>query len=648
MRSAALLTILLFAACEAPVEDVVDPIDVSVDPGCVWALSTHCAMPWPDSRWLETDPDTATGYRLVYESSAMPSNIDGIHLDPTEYARLDGFSPGAQILTVFPRPVDVENVAWVDEYDESLATDSPTVLVNLNTGERVPHFVETDVRWHDGTDEGRTDIPVLLYIRPAVRLDESGWYGVALRDIQLEDGSDAPVDPVFAALRDGVITSSSVVEAARPRFDAMFDALAEAGVDRDGLVQAWDWHTASGDVIRSDLLTMRDDALTRLTDETMQCTVDSVVEPEEGRVARRVEGTFRVPLYMDSESTGGRLVRDADGRPQFDGWTDVPFTVSIPRSLVADDAEPGRLMQFGHGLMGQGGEEIRSSFNTRFADEYGVVWVATDWQGMTRADLLTVARALAELTGFASVADRLLQGMIGQVALTRSFLGPCRDLDEFQVHGVPVYGPDEAYFIGISQGGILGGTFLTISPDIDQGALIVGSTNFPYTMTRSLNWRDYELIQKAWYDSRIERELGVSIIGSLWDRAEPNAWLPHLTAGDLPNTTPKRVLYQLARHDIQVQNLMSEVAVRDLGIPQLLPTDRPIWQVPAEEGPLDSAVVYYDLQATPPPVTNELPEAVNDVHNQQRGLDAAMAQIDAFLRPNGRVVSTCEGACDPE
>ncbi len=78
----------------------------------------------------------------------------------------------------------------------------------------------------------------------------------------------------------------------------MFDALAEAGVDRDGLVQAWDWHTASGDVIRSDLLTMRDDALTRLTDETMQCTVDSVVEPEEGRVARRVEGTFRVPLYM--------------------------------------------------------------------------------------------------------------------------------------------------------------------------------------------------------------------------------------------------------------------------------------------------------------------------------------------------------------
>lgn len=238
--------------------------------------------------------------------------------------------------------------------------------------------------------------------------------------------------------------------------------------------------------------------------------------------------------------------------------------------------------------------------------------------------------------------------MIGQVALTRSFLGPCRDLPELQVEGVPVYRPDEAYFVGISQGGILGGTFLTISPDIERGALLVGATNFPYTMTRSLNWVEYEMILKAWYTNRIDRELGVSIIGSHWDRSEPNAWLPHLTAGDLPGTPPKKVLYQLARHDLQVQNLMSEVAVRDLGIPQLLPTTRSIWSVAEQEGPLDSAAVYYDMQAEPPPTTNELPEAVNNVHNEQRMLAAAMAQIDAFLRPEGAVVPTCEGACDPE
>ena len=412
MRPLTLLTLLVLAACALPPEEVVapaPPIDVSIDPGCQWSLSTHCSLPWPDDRWLAADEDTATGFRLAYETHALPVNIDGVTVDPSEYARYDGFSPAAQLLTALPQPVDVSNLASIDEYDESLDADSPTVLVNLRTGERVPHFVESDARWHDGADEGRSDIPVLLYVRPAVRLEESGWYAVALRDIRLEDGSDAPTDPVFAALRDGVVTSSAVVEADRPRFEAMFAGLEAAGVPRGGLVQAWDWHTASGDVIRGDLLHMRDDALARLTDDTMRCTVEEVVEPDSGRVARRVHGTFRVPLYMDSESTGGRLVRGEDGQPAFSGWTDVPFTVSIPRSLVADGAEPGRLVQFGHGLMGQGEEEITSGFNTRFADDYGVVWVATDWQGMTRADLLTVARSLAELTRFVSVGDRLLQ-----------------------------------------------------------------------------------------------------------------------------------------------------------------------------------------------------------------------------------------------
>jgi hypothetical protein len=643
-----LAAFLLLCGCPSAPAETPDPIDVSIDPGCSWALSAHCGLPWPDSRWLVDDPSTATGRRLVYEPTVLPANIDGVAFDPSEWERLDGFSPAAHALTAFPRPVDLDGLATIDGYDRSLEADSPTVLIDLETGEHIPHFVENDVRWFDGTDEGRTDIPVIFYLRPAIRLREDGWYGVALRGITLEDGSAAPVEPVFAALRDAVPTASAVVEAARPRYEAMFAAMESAGVPRGDLVQAWDWHTASGDAVRGDLLAMRDDALLRLTDEAIQCTVDRVVEPEDGRVARRVEGTFKAPLYMDADATGSHLVRDASGAPAFQGWADVPFTVSIPRSLAADGAAPGRLVQFGHGLMGQGREEIKSGFNTRFSDDYGVVFVATDWQGMTRADLITVARALADLSGFSAVADRLLQGMVGQVALTRSFLGPCRDLPELQVHGAPAYADDEAYFIGISQGGILGGTFLTISPDITRGALLVGSTNFPATMIRSLNWREYELILKAWYDERIGRELGVSIIGSLWDRAEPNAWLPHLTAGDLTGTPPKQVLYQLGRHDLQVQNVMSEVAVRDLGIPVLSPTPRSIWGVPELPEPLESAAVYFDLHGTPPPETNELPEAVNNVHNDQRNLDVAMAQIDAFLRPDGAVVSTCDGACDPD
>jgi len=41
-------------------------------------------------------------------------------------------------------------------------------------------------------------------------------------------------------------------------------------------------------------------------------------------------------------------------------------------------------------------------------------------------------------------------------------------------------------------------------------------------------------------------------------------------------------------------------------------------------------------------------EKGNLVHDSVRKLDAAIAQIDAFLRPDGKVVHTCSGVCDPE
>jgi hypothetical protein len=197
-----LAAFLLLCGCPSAPAETPDPID----PGCSWALSAHCGLPWPDSRWLVDDPSTATGRRLVYEPTVLPANIDGVAFDPSEWERLDGFSPAAHALTAFPRPVDLDGLATIDGYDRSLEADSPTVLIDLETGEHIPHFVENDVRWFDGTDEGRTDIPVIFYLRPAIRLREDGWYGVALRGITLEDGSAAPVEPVFAALRDAVAT----------------------------------------------------------------------------------------------------------------------------------------------------------------------------------------------------------------------------------------------------------------------------------------------------------------------------------------------------------------------------------------------------------------------------------------------------------
>lgn len=69
--------------------------------------------------------------------------------DPTAWATLDGFSPGAVLVAHFPEGVDLaaSRVPSVDDPEASLAPDSPTLLVEADApgSVRIPHFAENDV-----------------------------------------------------------------------------------------------------------------------------------------------------------------------------------------------------------------------------------------------------------------------------------------------------------------------------------------------------------------------------------------------------------------------------------------------------------------------------------------------------------------------
>ena len=47
--------------------------------------------------WL-TEAAAETGYRVDLHRRSMPENIDGVHFNPREHRRADGFSPGQAIL----------------------------------------------------------------------------------------------------------------------------------------------------------------------------------------------------------------------------------------------------------------------------------------------------------------------------------------------------------------------------------------------------------------------------------------------------------------------------------------------------------------------------------------------------------------------
>src|SRR5260221_7395582 len=129
------LFLVLFAV--AACGDTHLAIDAQCNP---LGFGTHCAVPWPSSAFEVADASTGTGRRLAIASDTLPKNFDARPVDPTLWNLADGFSPAAPMLVAFPGGVSAAGLPAVDNFDASLAADSPTVLLDMTTGERVPHF----------------------------------------------------------------------------------------------------------------------------------------------------------------------------------------------------------------------------------------------------------------------------------------------------------------------------------------------------------------------------------------------------------------------------------------------------------------------------------------------------------------------------
>jgi len=605
----------------------------------------HCMMPWPSSRYLVADEGTITKRRMRIPAAAMPKNQWDEQIDSAPYERFDGFSPMTSMITVFDGELDTSNLPGEDKIEQSVLASSPTILLDAETGKLVGHFSEIN-EW-DGTDFAKA----AFYVRPAQRLEENRHYIVAIRDLKKKDGTAVAPSDYFRALRDDLETELPELEARRASFEELFAKLAAAGIERSTLIQAWDFHTASGETAWRDLVAMRDDALARVGAEGLGCTVNKVEEDFGDRhTYRRVTGTFTVPLYLENDKPGARILRDADGRPKHNGTAEAPFYLTIPWS-VKNRIEAGgagaRLLTYGHGLMGSG-NELNSSFGRRFLHDYEIVGVATDWWGMASPDTNNVANALGELGKFPTVAERLTQGVLNTLLVTRSFAGACARLPVMQIAGRSVIDPSERYYLGISQGSIMGTTVSALSTDIERFILNVGGISYPTMIIRSVDFPDYNRVIQAWYKQKLDTDLMMVMIASFWDLAEPASYAPHILRGTLPGSPAKKVLYTIGRYDAEVPNVASDIAARTMGLPYLEPSVYVPWNLPKVSAPAESAYVIYDVGAGPVPLGSKAAAEDNVAHSGVRQNAAAQRQMDAFMRKDGRVQHFCSGPCDPD
>jgi hypothetical protein len=523
-------------------------------------------------------------------------------------------------------------------------------VIDADTGERHPIFTELDAN----VPAAQQAADQLLIIRPAVNYTAGHRYVVALRNLKDAAGATIPARPAFANYRDGDVAGIGLgaAEARRPHMEQLFDELGEAGIERDDLYLAWDFTVASTENTTGRMLSIRDRALDSLEGAAPTFTVTSVTEqPREG-VDRRVIGTFEVPNFLESKGEAGTAFETgANGLPVRNGT----FTADFDCELPAPSGEAARAVIYGHGLFGDLGE-VRSGSQAAMVGGHDMAYCATTWIGMSEGDIGNAAHILEDVSTFDTLADRSQQGILNTVFLGRLLVSDDGFVSDpaFQTAGgEPRIDTGDLFYDGNSQGSVVGGAFVAVSPDVSAGVLGVPGMNYSTLLERSVDFDPFGALMRANYPDTVGRVIGVGLIQMLWDRAETNGYAAHLTDDPLPGSGANRVLLHAALGDHQVATLTAEVEARTAGMavhrpaygPGRTADVEPVWGLPSIDYPsTGSALIIWDSGSPLAPIANTPPRAGHDPHEDPRRSLDAQEQKSEFLQTGGTIIDVCDGA----
>jgi hypothetical protein len=462
--------------------------------------------------------------------------------------------------------------------------------------------------------------------------------------------------------------------------ERLFDELAGHGVTRGSLQLAWDFTTQSVESTAGALLAMREDAFENvLGDEAPDFEVETVNEPFDSNVLRRIDGTFQSPLYLTDKGAVGSILRlGPDGLPTNEGdFFTANFRCVVPHSATTGDgppAVPARAALYGHGLLGDA-DEAGAGHVRVFANEQNFVVCGTDWSGFAEEDVDTVYDVLEDFSNFPRFIDRQHQGVLNFLVLGRLMLHPDGFASHaaFQVGGESVIDPSGLFYDGNSQGGILGGVLAAVSQDATRFVLGVPGINYSTLLHRSKDFEPFGIILRLSYGNGLTRATLLALAQILWDRMDPSGHVRHTTSDTYPNTPPKKILYQVAFGDHQVAPVTVEIAARSNGAHlytpalspgKVVPEVTPYYGLtPIPAFPFDgSAVVIWDSGNPAPPIENVPPPIIgpadpewatlspcaqnweSDPHECPRRAPEARLQKSKFLRNDGAVEEACGGA----
>ena len=207
---------------------------------------------------------------------------------------------------------------------------------------------------------------------------------------------------------------------------------------------------------------------------------------------------------------------------------------------------------------------------------------------MADEDVGNAIAVLQDLSKFATLADRLQQGLLNFLFLGRLMQPPGRLLLARGVPGrtvAPVLDTDELYFDGNSQGAILGGALCAVAQDFRRCVLGEAGMNYSTLLHRSVDFDLYKLVLDGSYPDPFTQllvaEPGADAVGSRRDerlRAAPDA------RNRIRGRRKHTVLLLGAVGDHQVSEFALQVEARTMGAAGHVPYVAPGREFGGEHG----------------------------------------------------------------
>ncbi|MCA9579574.1 MAG: hypothetical protein KC668_29300 [Myxococcales bacterium] len=591
------------------------------------------ALPYPSDFYLEDDASTATGRRIALPPEVMPRSVDAALFQH------DGFTIIPAIVAYLPGGTDVASLPSPTDHAQSVADSSSVMLVREDTWERVGVLAELDQTTTDVSQQA-------ILIRPLRALEYDTGYVVILRDsLRRLDGTPHEPSEVYAALRDRARTGIDEIDRQRDDFELVRAAIEGTGLDQDEVVLAWSFHTRSEEAVTRPLVSMQ------LAANTAPIGDYAITSDVIDGTNRQIRGTMDVPNFVDPETSD--VVLDAQGDAVQVGVREVPFVLTIPETID----EPRPVLIYGHGFLGTADQATRGSFNqlcqdyrlsaaaVEFGFHEGVVPIVSSAFGGNWVRMNEVVAEVEQTFVNSTFLARLIRERLAD-ELTRD------PMDGGDPHGL--LDDQNVHYMGISNGGTFGYVMAATSPQLERAVMVVGGGGLIHFLQRATQWNSFGPLLRLVIRDPIDQQLAFSMIQQVLDPVDAMNYMPHLVGDRFPGMRPLRASMHMAVNDSQVNNLVTEWAMRTADIPMIVPSPRDVWglrtlMAPEPDGaPADvlAAMHVYDEHVTPSPITNIPPAEDNGTHGTVRDLPSYQVQVGRFLT-EGIFVHACDGPCDP-